>query len=139
MLENSEPDAKILMFFVSQNHRETLMLQDLETWSDEKLKTMASEIHKEMERRMQIKQAARAVHLIEIEETNKTPICVSKTCWLNKECANHETAGDFRSEAGFTPNLQKKDNVWYCEQKETGSRGMLIWKDGKYSPYSLRD
>lgn len=31
--------------------------------------------------------------------------CLSETCCYKKECANHTTAGDFRSENGFTPKL----------------------------------
>lgn len=32
-------------------------------------------------------------------------ICLSKTCQFKAECANHETAGDFRTEDGFSPEL----------------------------------
>jgi hypothetical protein len=31
--------------------------------------------------------------------------CLSETCSYRKECANHATAGDYRSEDGFAPDL----------------------------------
>lgn len=58
-------------------------------------------------------------------------------CPLDRECANHTTAGDFRSEDGFTPNLKKVNGVWMCSQKETKKRGFLHWKNGKYINYSF--
>lgn len=32
--------------------------------------------------------------------------CASKDCRFKRECANHVTAGEFRSEDGFTPVLR---------------------------------
>lgn len=40
----------------------------------------------------------------EILESNAV-ICKDKTCSYKRECANHDTAGDFRSDSGFTPQL----------------------------------
>lgn len=53
-------------------------------------------------------------------------ICEDKQCPQKKECANHVTAGDFRSEDGFTPNLIKVEKQYYCDKKETKSSGMLL-------------
>jgi len=32
--------------------------------------------------------------------------CEDKECPYNRECANHATAGDFRSEGGFSPEFR---------------------------------
>jgi hypothetical protein len=40
--------------------------------------------------------------------------CLSKDCAFRKECANHETAGDYRSEDGFTPDLYEKNGGYFC-------------------------
>jgi len=43
-------------------------------------------------------------------------ICHSKECRFRYECANHTTAGDFRTEGGFTPKLfERTVGVWSCE------------------------
>jgi hypothetical protein len=40
-------------------------------------------------------------------------ICLEETCLYRKNCANHVSAGDFRSEDGFTPELNlKQGNVY---------------------------
>jgi hypothetical protein len=47
--------------------------------------------------------------------------CLSATCLYRKTCAQHETAGDFRSEGGFSPKINVSDEgVISCETiKET--------------------
>jgi hypothetical protein len=47
--------------------------------------------------------------------------CLSEDCPLRKECANHYTAGDFRSEGGMTPALRfvGHDDL-ECTQKDSG-------------------
>ena len=42
------------------------------------------------------------------------PFCLSKTCVFNRECANHETAGDYRSEDGFKPEIVEINGEYYC-------------------------
>lgn len=37
--------------------------------------------------------------------------CLSATCQFRKTCANHESAGDFRVEDGFKPNLKFLESV----------------------------
>ena len=41
--------------------------------------------------------------------------CLSKTCPHKRKCANHESAGDFRSEGGFTPLLSERNNEYICD------------------------
>lgn len=41
--------------------------------------------------------------------------CLEDSCPFKGECANHETAGDFRSEDGFTPELSVVDGQWSCK------------------------
>tara|TARA_Y100000310_G_scaffold339480_1_gene432255 strand:- start:3338 stop:3613 length:276 start_codon:yes stop_codon:yes gene_type:complete len=65
------------------------------------------------------------------------PICCSKHCPERRECANHESAGMYREESGFSPNLSWEDDVWMCDQKATNVRGMLYFspKTGKLIAY----
>lgn len=44
--------------------------------------------------------------------------CLSKTCPFRSECANHATAGDFRVEDGFTPELFEENGQFYCRTKK---------------------
>lgn len=41
--------------------------------------------------------------------------CAEENCPFNRECANHESAGDFRSEDGFTPQLRLEGEDVFCE------------------------
>ena len=45
-------------------------------------------------------------------------IC-EEECHLSRECANHTTAGDFRSEDGMTPDLIQRDGQWLCTKEDT--------------------
>jgi hypothetical protein len=73
-------------------------------------------------------------HVVPIEILpGGTPICHA-SCRHEKECASHMSAGDFRSEDGFTPNLMARMGEWTCTKKPTESRGMLIW-NGKKKVY----
>lgn len=53
--------------------------------------------------------------------------CLSETCPYNRECANHVTAGDFRSEDGFTPLLIELHGEYFCSSY-----------DGKLDPNRIR-
>jgi hypothetical protein len=46
--------------------------------------------------------------------------CVAKDCIFQKECAQHETAGDFRCEDGFSPELvfDIHTNTVICKTKD---------------------
>lgn len=35
--------------------------------------------------------------------------CCTASCVYSRECAQHESAGDFRSESGFTPQLNTSE------------------------------
>jgi hypothetical protein len=73
-------------------------------------------------------------YIVEIEPgTENAPQCHAE-CPLSRECANHHSAGDFRSEDGFTPALEfdPMGKYWTCTMKETNSHGMLILKHGRY-------
>lgn len=41
--------------------------------------------------------------------------CREQLCPFRRECAQHETAGDFRTEGGFTPELLIIGNACYCD------------------------
>lgn len=49
------------------------------------------------------------------------PNCISLFCPLRKKCTNHETAGDFRTEFGISPNLAVINNGVWCDG--TGKNG----------------
>lgn len=40
--------------------------------------------------------------------------CNSGDCPFRRECAQHETAGDFRSEGGFSPVVEKQNDDYIC-------------------------
>ena len=42
-------------------------------------------------------------------------ICLEETCLYRKNCANHVSAGDFRSEDGFTPELNLRQGNVHCK------------------------
>ena len=73
-------------------------------------------------------------------------ICESIECKFRRECANHCSAGDFRSEDGFSPKLTIENGQVNCETyhssvinsisytnfpKEYNSmrRGIVCWKN----------
>jgi hypothetical protein len=84
---------------------------------------------------------------INVERGYGMIICLEKSCKFNRECANHETAGDFRSEDGFTPSLSLQLGKVYCNTKNTppdpswefgftplkinhnSQNGAVLWKD----------
>lgn len=41
-------------------------------------------------------------------------ICNEKKCQYAKQCANHTSAGNFRTDDGMTPELSLKDGEVYC-------------------------
>lgn len=56
--------------------------------------------------------------IIKIDQYNG---CTSSECPFRKTCAQHETAGDFRSEDGFTPQIEVlKDGTVTCETINEG-------------------
>lgn len=79
---------------------------------------------------------------IEIDNFKYGFECKSEDCVYRGKCAQHETAGQFRSEDGFTPELTRKGEEVFCDSKDKNpcdgyypenidslSVGALLWKD----------
>ncbi len=49
-----------------------------------------------------------------IIQLNEYKECTSETCLFRRECAQHCSAGDFRSEDGFSPEIHKSNGTVYC-------------------------
>lgn len=60
---------------------------------------------------------------VEPKEKYQAVICIEPYCKFKSTCANHTTAGDFRSEGGFSPELTVKDRDVHCATK---SRDLMI-------------
>lgn len=52
--------------------------------------------------------------------------CNSEDCRFKQSCANHRSAGDFRTEDGFTPDVIKEGDDYLCTQMVTGNAGALL-------------
>ena len=65
--------------------------------------------------------------------------CLSNDCKFQKSCANHRSAGDYRSEDGFQPDVIAKEGVVYCLTYELPAlienrprkRGVLLYEQVK--------
>lgn len=49
-----------------------------------------------------------------IIQLNEYKECTSETCLFRFECAQHRTAGDYRSEDGFSPEIHRSNGKVYC-------------------------
>lgn len=59
-------------------------------------------------------------------------VCEDNICSHRKECANHETAGDFRSEGGDRPNVRiTSHGVLLCDRTITDGTGAVYLDNGK--------
>lgn len=48
-------------------------------------------------------------------------------CRFTRDCANHRTAGDFRTEDGLTPDLSKdSNNNWMCSKCPEYNNGAIL-------------
>lgn len=70
------------------------------------------------------------MHKIKFERLNgSNPIIECQepdsSCPYTRDCANHRTAGDFRTEGGWSPDLQYFFGDWLCSKK-------LISDDGEH-------
>lgn len=63
-------------------------------------------------------------------------ICLDDECEHKRVCANHESAGDYRSEDGPTPNVSIVNNELSCNKQLTNSVGMACIRNGKIVVYS---
>lgn len=62
--------------------------------------------------------------------------CLEKNCMLSRECANHNTAGDFRMEDGGTPRIFIRDGFLECAKEFlTGEAGMVELAVVKCKPF----
>ena len=80
---------------------------------------------------------------VEPQKRCKAIQCLEDGCLWRKVCANHVSAGDFRSEDGTMPFLRLIDGVVHCDtihEKGDGydyheeplhhaGRGMVLWTD----------
>ena len=46
--------------------------------------------------------------------------CLEDKCPFKRECANHYTAGEFRGEDGFTPELTLVNKIITCDTHDRG-------------------
>ena len=61
-----------------------------------------------------------------------TPICKETACPFVQECANHETAGEFREEDGMTPKLHYVDGAIFCEKIQGKEFGIIKLVNGEF-------
>lgn len=61
------------------------------------------------------------------------PLCLDNECPHAGECANHTTAGDYRSEDGPTPDLTKTLSGWSCNRSLTERGRGAILTDGSFA------
>lgn len=70
---------------------------------------------------------------LEVEKTNYPAkdsysiCCHAKNCMYARECAQHTTAGDFRSEDGMTPDIINIDGHISCNKKEIDKSGGMVY------------
>lgn len=65
-----------------------------------------------------------------VGELGVFPECQESDCSLKRQCANHCTAGDFRSEDGWKPDLQKIDGEWFCNGAFVNDFGAVLIQKG---------
>jgi hypothetical protein len=67
------------------------------------------------------------LHRVAVTVYSQYPACEDVHCLFRKQCANHTTAGDFRSEDGLTPDLKEIENgEWWCSQNPCDQGAILI-------------
>jgi len=66
---------------------------------------------------------------VPVEIFRKFPECQA-TCPYSSECANHVTAGDFRTEGGDTPDLTKIEEDWWCSKAPKANGAGAVLTDG---------
>jgi len=67
------------------------------------------------------------MHIVRVKLWQKYSACQVE-CPFASECANHTSAGDYRTEDGLTPDLHKVGDHWECSQqpKDHHSGAILI-------------
>ena len=72
------------------------------------------------------------LHEVKVTVFTRYPACEDK-CSHSRECANHTTAGDFRSEDGLVPDLrQVAPDCWRCSKQPKHSLQGAILTDGSH-------
>lgn len=64
----------------------------------------------------------------------KDGICHDRACRYTRDCANHTSAGDFRTESGDSPALHLDGNVLSCSRRLFDPEhvsGMVTVQDGR--------
>ena len=69
---------------------------------------------------------------VAVKVHGKYPACLDERCKHKRECANHTTAGDFRSEGGDTPDLVKTGKGWRCNREPMNNGMGAILTDETY-------
>ena len=68
--------------------------------------------------------------LIKVDDDRGGTICLEDDCPLKKECANHHTAGCYRTEGGMSPAMYLDDDGFVgCKKEKTESEGFVSLKD----------
>lgn len=65
-------------------------------------------------------------------------VCNINDCYHKRECSQHTTAGDYRSEDGMTPDLKIIQNYVCCSKTDTEiNDGCLkLTKNNDFVPYN---
>jgi hypothetical protein len=70
------------------------------------------------------------MHRVVVVVDGQIPTCYDESCPHAGSCANHDTAGNFRTEDGLTPNLTKILGVWMCDQNPRLNNGARLVNGG---------
>lgn len=63
-------------------------------------------------------------------------VCEDNDCGYIRDCANHSSAGDFRSEGGSTPDVKLIDGKIVCSKTiRVNGCGMVCLRDGRLMIY----
>jgi hypothetical protein len=69
---------------------------------------------------------------VAIEVHGKYPACLDMECKHRGECANHTSAGDYRTEDGDTPGLVKTTTGWQCNREPADEGLGAVLTDGTH-------
>lgn len=62
---------------------------------------------------------------VPVKMWRKFPLCQAQ-CPFDRECANHISAGDYRTESGLTSDLHRVGKHWECSQCPTLNLGAIL-------------
>lgn len=58
--------------------------------------------------------------------------CFEEDCIFKHECANHVTAGDFRTEDGLVPDISLVEGVYHCSRDPVCTMRGAVLSDFTY-------